>query len=114
MRIDRTTLCHGPIKAELVPQVGHDASHRGGKIGDDLTSELLDSLLHVFSNGFCTWTLHHCPPANNTVGSDDCAETSCNGPRVRAERELSTSHSMDSVDTTAGLLRTAWITGWLR
>src|SRR5215467_6627616 len=29
LRIDGTTVCHGPVKAELVPKVGHDPSHGG-------------------------------------------------------------------------------------
>src|SRR5262249_27939021 len=49
IRIDGTTLCHGAVKAELVPKVGHDTSHGGCEIGYHLTGELLDFLLHVFT-----------------------------------------------------------------
>src|SRR5262249_21367154 len=52
-RIDGTTLCHGPVKTKLVPNVGHDTGHSGGEIGYYLTRELLDSLLHVFRDGLC-------------------------------------------------------------
>ena len=56
---DGTTLCHCPIKAELVPKVGHDTSHGGCEIGNHLTGKLLNSQLYVFLDGLCTWTLHY-------------------------------------------------------
>jgi hypothetical protein len=42
IRIDGTTLCHGPVKTELVPKAGHDTSHGGCEIGHHLTGELLE------------------------------------------------------------------------
>src|SRR5580704_6181256 len=114
MRIDGTILGHGAVQAELVPEVGHDTSHGGREIGYYLTGELLDSLLHVFPDGRCTWTLHYRPPAIKASGSEYCTQISRRGARVKAERELSTFHSWDWADTTAGLLDTAWITGWFR
>jgi hypothetical protein len=59
IRIDGTTFCHGPVKAELVPDVRHDPSHRGCEIGYHLTSEPLDSLRHVFPVVVGTGTLHY-------------------------------------------------------
>src|SRR5262245_43042061 len=79
IRFDGTTLCHGPVKAELVPKVGHDTSHRGCEIGYHLTRELLDSLLHGF--------------VPSRFGSEYRTQISRRGARVRAEREFSTSHS---------------------
>src|SRR5215813_9374930 len=55
IRIDGTTLCHGPVKAELVPNVGHDTSHRGCEIGYHLSGELLDSSAAWLPWWACYW-----------------------------------------------------------
>ena len=101
MRTDGTTLCHGSVKAELVPKVGHHTSHGSSEIGYHLTGKLLDSLLYVFIDGICIETLHHSPRASKAAASENCAQISCRGARVTAERELSTSHSWEWLDTTS-------------
>lgn len=42
-----------------MPKVGHHTSHGGCEIGYHLTGEVLDLLLHIFSDGVCSGTLHY-------------------------------------------------------